>query len=61
MLWASSAVPVLFRSFVELGGRRYTDGGVTAPVPVEEAYRRGARRILVIRSRPADFPGPSRL
>ena len=61
VLRASSAVPVLFRRFVELDGRRFTDGGVTAPIPVEEAYRRGARRILVIRSNPADFPGPSRL
>jgi len=61
VLRASSAVPVLFRGFIELDGRRFTDGGVTAPVPVEEAHRRGARRILVIRSRPADFPGPSRV
>jgi predicted patatin/cPLA2 family phospholipase len=61
VLRASSAVPVLFRRFVELGGRRFTDGGVSAPIPVEEAHRRGARRILVIRSRPADFPGPSRV
>jgi predicted patatin/cPLA2 family phospholipase len=61
VLRASSAVPVLFRRFVELDGRRYTDGGMSAPIPVEEAYRRGARRILVIRSRPAGFPGPSRL
>ncbi len=61
VLRASSAVPVLFRRFVELDGRKFTDGGVSAPVPVEEAYRRGARRIVVIRSRPADFPGPSRL
>jgi predicted patatin/cPLA2 family phospholipase len=61
VLRASSAVPVLFRRFVEVGGRRYTDGGMSAPIPVEEAYRRGARRILVIRSRPAGFPGPSRL
>src|SRR5690606_25319194 len=51
----------LFRRFVELGGRRFSDGGVAAPIPVEEAYRRGARRILVIRSRPAAFPGPSRV
>lgn len=59
VLRASSAVPLLYRKFVELGGRLFTDGGVSAPIPVEEAYRRGARRILVIRSRPADFPGPS--
>jgi len=61
VLRASSAVPFLFRRFVELGGRPFADGGVAAPIPVEEAHRRGARRILVIRSRPADFPGPSRL
>jgi predicted patatin/cPLA2 family phospholipase len=61
VLRASSAVPVLFRRFVELGGEPYTDGGLSAPIPVEEAYRRGARRILVIRSRPAAFPGPSRV
>jgi predicted patatin/cPLA2 family phospholipase len=61
VLRASSAVPVLFRRFVELDGRRFADGGLSAPIPVEEAYRRGARRILVIRSRPAGFPGPSRI
>lgn len=61
VLRASSAVPVLYRRFVELHGAHYTDGGLAAPIPVEEAYRRGARRIVVIRSRPAGFPGPSRL
>ena len=61
VLRASSAVPLLYRKFVDLNGALYTDGGVSAPIPVEEAYRRGARRILVIRSRPADFPGPSRV
>jgi predicted patatin/cPLA2 family phospholipase len=60
-LRASSAVPILFRKLVELDGRPFTDGGVAAPIPVEEAYRRGARRILVIRSRPRRHPGPSRL
>jgi len=61
VLRASSAVPVLFRKTVELGGKRFVDGGVAAPIPVEEAYRRGARRILVIRSRPEQFGGPSRI
>jgi predicted patatin/cPLA2 family phospholipase len=61
VLRASSAVPVLFRRFVELERRAFTDGGVTAPIPVEEAYRRGARRIVVVRSRPDGFPGPSRV
>ena len=29
------------------------DGGLVDPIPAEEAYRRGARRMLVIRSRPS--------
>lgn len=61
ILRASSAVPVLFRKMVELDGERFVDGGVSAPIPVEEAYRRGARTILVIRSRPERFGGPSRV
>jgi predicted patatin/cPLA2 family phospholipase len=61
LLRASSAVPVLFRRFVEIEGRRLSDGGLAAPIPVEEAYRRGARRILVIRSNPDEYPGPSRV
>ena len=61
VLRASSAVPLLYRRFVELDGATFTDGGVAAPIPVDEAYRRGARRVVVIRSRPAEFPGPSRL
>lgn len=60
-LRASSAAPLLFRRFVELGGRRYADGGVSAPIPVEHAYHLGARKILVIRSRPWVFGGPSRV
>ena len=51
-LLASSALPVLYRRFVSLQGRLVTDGGVADPIPVEEAYRRGARRIVVIRTRP---------
>lgn len=61
VLRASSAVPILFRGSVELAGRRFADGGVSAPIPIDEAIRRGARRIVVIRSRPADFAGPSRI
>lgn len=61
VLRASSAVPVMYRRFVELDDDAFTDGGISAPIPVEEAYLRGARRIVVIRSRPAGFPGPSRV
>jgi predicted patatin/cPLA2 family phospholipase len=51
LIKASSALPVLYRGPVVVRGQRLVDGGVTAAIPVEEAYRRGARRILVVRSR----------
>lgn len=36
-------------------GARWLDGGVSAPIPVEEAYRRGYKHIVVIRTMPIDF------
>ena len=54
-LKGSCALPGLYRGRVTLDGEALIDGGVSDPIPVEEAYRRGARRILVIRSRPAAF------
>lgn len=59
ILLASSAMPVLYRRFVAFAGRRYVDGGISAPIPVEEAHRRGATRIMVLRSRPYVFEGPA--
>jgi predicted patatin/cPLA2 family phospholipase len=53
-LLASSALPVIYRGFVELSGRLVADGGVAEPLPVKEAYLRGARNIVVIRTRPAN-------
>ncbi len=52
-LKASSAVPLLYRGIVEIDLTHYVDGGVTDPIPAMEAYRRGARIIAVIRTRPA--------
>ncbi len=52
-LKGSSALPMLYRGDVQVGGTRIVDGGVADPIPVEEAFRRGARRILVVRTRPA--------
>jgi predicted patatin/cPLA2 family phospholipase len=51
-LRGSCALPGLYRGAVSIDGVRLVDGGVSDPIPVAEAYRRGARRILVIRSRP---------
>jgi predicted patatin/cPLA2 family phospholipase len=52
-LKASSALPLLYRPAITVRGERLVDGGVSDPIPVEEAYRRGARRIMVLRTRPA--------
>lgn len=54
-LKGSCALPGLYRRTVVLDGAPMMDGGVADPIPVEEAYRRGARRIIVVRSRPASY------
>ena len=54
-LKASCALPLLYRRRIHLRGERLLDGGVSDPIPAEEAHRRGARKILVIRSRPAGY------
>ena len=55
LLKASSAVPLLYRDYPRIEGRPMTDGGVADAIPVGEAIRRGARRIMVIRSRHRDY------
>ena len=55
VLKASSAVPLFYRSYPEVDGRQMTDGGVADAIPVMEAIHRGARRIMVIRSRHQDY------
>jgi flagellar hook protein FlgE len=53
-LKASSALPLFYRPAISINGEELVDGGVADPIPVEEAYRLGARRIMVLRSRPAN-------
>jgi predicted patatin/cPLA2 family phospholipase len=48
-------MPLLYRAYPEVDGRPMTDGGVADSIPVGEAIRRGARRIMVIRSRRRDY------
>lgn len=55
VLKASSAMPVFYRGYPSVEGRPMTDGGVTDAIPVGEAIRRGARRIMVIRSRNRNY------
>jgi predicted patatin/cPLA2 family phospholipase len=54
-LKAGCALPFLYRGPVALGDRHVVDGGLVDPIPAEEAYRRGARRILVVRTRPSNM------
>ena len=55
VLKASCALPVLYRNTIRIGDEHLVDGGLSDPIPVREAYRRGARTIVVIRSRAAHF------
>jgi len=47
---ATCAIPGLYSGSVKLSGERFVDGGVTAAVPVQEAWRQGSRNIIVIRT-----------
>jgi predicted patatin/cPLA2 family phospholipase len=58
---ASCALPVFYRRTIEVGGHPFVDGGMSDPLPVREAYRRGARTIVVVRSRAAHFVKKTRL
>ena len=60
-LKASCALPVLYKGTVRLGGEAYVDGGLSDPLPVREAYRRGARTIIVLRSRAAHLVKDARV
>ena len=54
-LWAikaSCAMPVACKPF-EYAGRRFVDGGVAAPIPVEKAFEMGCDKVYVIIPRPA--------
>ena len=47
--------PRLYRSGVLLDGVSYLDGGVSDAIPVQEAARRGAQTIVVIRTVPSQM------
>ncbi|MGQ7847307.1 patatin-like phospholipase family protein [Granulosicoccus sp. 3-233] len=51
---ASSAIPFLYKGGVPVGGDILVDGGVADPLPVRKAHSLGAKRILVIRTVPAE-------
>ena len=50
-LKASMSLPLLYRNFPDYKHQPMTDGGIANGIPVDEAIRLGARRIMVVRSR----------
>lgn len=52
ILKATSALPILYRDFPMIFGTPMVDGGITDPLPVKAAYDKGARRVVIIRTRP---------
>ncbi len=55
ILKASSSIPVFYRNSVKINDIDFVDGGLADPIPVIEAYKRNAKNIMVIRSRPYDY------
>lgn len=47
---ATCAIPGLYAGEVQVREKNYVDGGVTAAIPVQEAWRQGHRNIIIIRS-----------
>lgn len=54
VLKGSCAIPLLYRTPIQLGEHTVVDGGVAAPLPIDVAIKQGATHILVVRSRPSD-------
>ena len=54
-LQASGALPFFVKNPIELRGKRFLDGGLVAPIPIQQAIEAGASEIIVLRSRPSNY------
>jgi predicted patatin/cPLA2 family phospholipase len=57
--WLNAQAANETNTITELQEDFFLDGGLAAPLPVREAYNRGARKIVVIRTVDADFQAQS--
>lgn len=57
-LHATSALPLVSEAPVRIDGRRYLDGGATAPLPLQQALDEGHRDLLVVSNRPRGLRYP---
>lgn len=53
IMWASSTLPMVTRGRIKVEDRWMFDGGIADALPLQAALDRGARNILVIRTRPS--------
>ena len=56
VLLATSRMPWVGGDPVPIRGRRYLDGGLAAPIPVDTAIAVGATHVLVLQTRPYGVP-----
>ena len=52
---ASGTLPILVKTPSLIDGRRKFDGGIADPIPVEKAYKMGAKKIIIIRTYEKNF------
>ena len=53
-LRASGSMPI-FSKIVEIGNKKYLDGGITDSIPIKWAKKQGYDRIIVVETRPKDY------
>ncbi len=56
-IMASSALPALGKP-IEIDGRKYFDGGVADPIPLQKAFEDGCDKVVVILENPRSFVRP---
>lgn len=54
MLRATCAMPLFFPA-IELDGKKYYDGGLASPIPVDQALEDGCDKLLVVLTQPKGF------
>ncbi|MGF1702593.1 DUF6363 domain-containing protein [Photobacterium makurazakiensis] len=55
VLKATCAIPVIYNQPVNIDDLEWVDGGVSAAVPVKEAWQRGADLVVVVRTEPLAY------
>lgn len=52
---ASSTLPFATKGVHKLNSKDYFDGGWSDPLPIKWAYKNGMKKVLIIRTKPAEF------